>query len=63
MLCHGADYKRADHTRQSAHAVGDAHENTGIARRDVQVIHVEALHKNHSFNISTLQAQIKADLL
>lgn len=43
MLCHGTNYKWADHTRQSSHTVGDAHEDTGIARGDVQVVDIETL--------------------
>lgn len=40
---HGADDHRADHPRQGAHAVGDAHEDAGVARGDVQVVDIETL--------------------
>ena len=41
VLSHGTHDDRAHHAGQRAHAVGDAHEDAGIARGDVQVVHVE----------------------
>lgn len=41
VFCHRANYKWANHPGQSAHSVGDTHEDTGIARRNVQVVDVE----------------------
>lgn len=38
---HGTHDDGAHHAGQRAHAVGDAHEDAGVARRDVQVVHVE----------------------
>lgn len=43
MLRHGTNYKWANHTRQSAHTVGDTHEDTSIARCNVQVVDIETL--------------------
>ena len=40
MLSHGTHDDGAHHAGQRAHAVGDAHEDAGIARGDVQVVHV-----------------------
>lgn len=48
MLRHGADNKWANHARQSAHTIGDTHENTGIAWSDVQVIDIKALRKKEN---------------
>ena len=42
MFGHGTNNERAHHARQSAHTVGDAHEDTGIAGSNVQVVHIEA---------------------
>lgn len=41
VLCHGANYKGANHSRQGAHTVGDPHKDASIARRNVQVVDVE----------------------
>lgn len=41
VLRHGSHNKRADHPGQGAHAVGDSHQDAGVARSDVQVVHVE----------------------
>ncbi len=41
MLCHGTNYKRANHTRQSAHTVGNTHEDASIARCNIQVVDIE----------------------
>lgn len=38
---HGTNDQRAHHARERAHAVRDAHQNTGVARSDVQMIHIE----------------------
>lgn len=43
MLCHGTDYKWADHPRQGAYAIGDTHEDTSIPRCNVQVVDIETL--------------------
>lgn len=43
MLRHGTNYKWANHTRQSAHTIGDTHEDTSIARCNVQVVDIETL--------------------
>lgn len=43
MLCHGTNYKWANHTRQGAHTVGDTHEDAGIARSNVQMVDIKAL--------------------
>lgn len=41
VLGHCTHDDRAHHTRQRAHAVGDAHKDTGVAWSNVQVVHVE----------------------
>lgn len=41
VLCHGSHNKRADHSRQGAHTVGNSHQDAGITRSDVKVVHVE----------------------
>ena len=46
VLSHGPDDERTDHPRERAHAVRDAHEDTGVTRRDVQVVYVEAFRKD-----------------
>ena len=38
---HGAHNKGAHHSRERPHTVGDAHEDAGISRSNVQVVHVE----------------------
>lgn len=38
---HGTNDQRAHHARERAHAVRDAHQNTGVARSDVQMIYIE----------------------
>lgn len=43
MLRHGTNYKWANHTRQSAHTVGDTHEDTSIARCNIQMVDIETL--------------------
>lgn len=43
MLCHGTNYKWANHPRQGAHTVGDPHKDASIARRNVQVVDIETL--------------------
>lgn len=44
VLRHGPHNKRADHPGQGAHAVGDSHQDAGVARSDVQVVHVKTCH-------------------
>lgn len=39
---HRTDNKRAHHPRQSTHAVGNAHQDAGVAWRDVQMIDIKA---------------------
>ena len=41
VISHGTHDDGAHHAGQRAHAVGDAHEDAGIARGDVQMVHVE----------------------
>lgn len=43
MLCHGTNYKWANHPRQGAHTIGDPHKDASIARRNVQVVDIETL--------------------
>lgn len=43
MLCHGTNYKWANHTGQSTHTIGDSHEDTSIARCNVQMVDIETL--------------------
>lgn len=43
VLRHGTNYKWANHTRQSAHTVGDTHEDTSIAWCNVQMVDIETL--------------------
>lgn len=38
---HGPHYEGAHHAWQGAHSIRDAHQNTGIAGGNVQVIHIE----------------------
>lgn len=45
MLRHGTNYKRAYHPRQSAHTIGDAHEDASIARCNIQVVDIETLKR------------------
>lgn len=42
MLGELLDDDGADHAAEGAEAVGDAHEDGGVAGGDVQVVHVEA---------------------
>lgn len=39
---HRTDNKRAHHPRQSTHAVRNAHQDAGVAWRDVQMIDIKA---------------------
>lgn len=39
--CHGAHNERTDHSREGSHSIGDAHENAGVTRGNVQVVDVE----------------------
>lgn len=41
VFSHGTHDDGAHHAGQGTHAVGDAHEDAGVARGDVQVVHVE----------------------
>lgn len=41
VFCHCANNQWAHHPRQSTDTVGDAHQDTGIARGDVQVIDIK----------------------
>lgn len=43
VLCHGTNYKWANHTRQSAHTIGDTHEDASISGCNVQVVDIETL--------------------
>ena len=42
----------ADEAGKGATAVGDAHQNTGITRRDVQVVHVETWRQQTSHTVN-----------
>lgn len=41
FLRHQIDYDGTEHASQRAKAIGDAHQDAGIARRYIQVVHVE----------------------
>ena len=51
LLGDGLNDDGTQHAGQRAHAVGQAHEDAGVARGDVQVVHVEAcnthIHSRH----------------
>ena len=36
-----SDDQRTHHSRQSSHAIGDSHQDTGIARGDIQVVDIK----------------------
>jgi len=36
----------AQHARDSAESIAETHQDAGIARRNVQVVHVETCNKN-----------------
>lgn len=52
MLRHGTNYKRANHARQSAHTIGDTHEDASIAWCNIQVVDIETLKRKEQYNIS-----------
>lgn len=53
MLRHGANYKRANHARQSAHTIGDAHEDASVAWCNIQVVDIETLKREEQYNLTT----------
>ena len=42
VFSQGSYDQRTDHPRQGSNPVGDAHEDAGVARGDVQMVYVEA---------------------
>lgn len=51
VLGHGPHYERAHHARQGAHAIGDAHEDAGVAGGDVQVVYIETCSVERNENV------------
>lgn len=45
MFRHCTHNERAHHARQRPHAVGDPHQDAGVTRGYVQVIHIESYNK------------------
>lgn len=45
MFRHCTHDERAHHARERPHAVGDPHQDAGVTRGYVQVIHIESYNK------------------
>lgn len=44
VLGHGTNYKWANHAWQSSYSIGNTHEDTGIARCNVQVVDIKTFY-------------------
>ena len=61
-----SDDQRTHHSRQSSHAIGDSHQDTGIARGDIQVVDIKPWEqsetKNHAISMNNRAAKDQPQL-